>query len=146
MTGLGCLGRAGSQVAGLGPADWGGDRMEVRVEPQAPRPDESRRHMGTRPISLLRLSLPRFVAQTFKEIPLRISSREIKIQLESNPLKSRILVRRLAVSCLAGAAPHAGSRSLRPVSRHGLAPGGVPSTGGAPNALKFQCAQRDSLS
>ena len=52
-----------------------------------------------RPISLLRLSLLRFVDSDFPEFPtdMRIPLLEIKIMLESNPLKSRILVRRLAV-------------------------------------------------
>ena len=53
------------------------------------------------PISLLALSLPRFVNSTFPGNFLwacGIPPLKPKILLESNPLKSRILVRRLAVS------------------------------------------------
>ena len=53
-----------------------------------------------RPVSLLRLSLLRFVDSNFpKTVPMdmRIPPLKIKFLLESDPLKSRILVRRLAV-------------------------------------------------
>ena len=53
-----------------------------------------------RPISLLRLSLLRFVGSKFpgnSPMDMRIPPLKLKILLESNPLKSRILVRRFAV-------------------------------------------------
>ena len=56
----------------------------------------------TRPISLLRIALLRFVDSKFAgEIPLdmRIPPLRMNIMLESNPPNSRILVRRLAVLC-----------------------------------------------
>ena len=53
---------------------------------------------GVRPISLLRLSPLRCRLKTSGEFPMdmRIAPLEIKIMIESNPLKSRILVRILA--------------------------------------------------
>ena len=57
-----------------------------------------------RPVSLLRLSLLRFVDSKFpgNEFPVgaRITPLKLKLLLESNPLKSRILARRLDVSLL----------------------------------------------
>ena len=58
------------------------------------------RAVEIRPISLLRISLLRFVDSTFfLEFPMdmRIPPLKIKILLESNPLKSRVLARRLGV-------------------------------------------------
>ena len=56
--------------------------------------------VGVRRVSLLRLSLLRFADSRFSgktPMDMRIPPLKTKIMLESNPLKSRILVRRLAV-------------------------------------------------
>ena len=66
---------------------------------------------GLRTISLLRLSLLRFVDSNFPgnfPMDMRIPFRNIKIMLESDPLKFKILVRRLAVH---GSAPSYSARS-----------------------------------
>ena len=62
---------------------------------------EIRAPRRAQPISLLRLSLLRFVDSRFpRKFPMdmRIPPLIVKIMLESKPLKSRILVRRLAVT------------------------------------------------
>ena len=57
--------------------------------------------MPVRPISLLRISLLRLLDSSFPgkfPIDMRIPPLSINILLESNPLKSRILIQRLAVT------------------------------------------------
>ena len=61
--------------------------------------EQNKRSWRTCPVSLLRLSLLRFVDPTFpgnSPMDMRLPPLKIKIPLESNPPKSRILVRRLA--------------------------------------------------
>ena len=78
-----------------------------------------RTELVLRPISLLTLSLLRFVDSNFLGNSLcawEFHPRKIKILLESNPVNSRILVRRLAVYQALHSSP-AGWPALRPVRR-----------------------------
>ena len=71
-----------------------------RPSPPPPGPSLPRPPGALRPISLLRSSLLKFVDSRYSgksHMDLGIPPFKIKIMLESNPLKSRILVRKLAV-------------------------------------------------
>ena len=77
-----------------------GQLAAVRSRDSRPRFADPNRPTEARPISLLRLSLLRFLDSKLSgrfPMDMRIPPLETKILLESNPRKPRILVRRLAV-------------------------------------------------